>query len=747
MGCERFNDVVQFAKATMTCMNRRQFVTLTLSGCTWLVHEPALFAAASVSPTSQSLIPRREDGWPPEILLPPKDPKLWPPWREALAAFRHEARQKLNYDDSLYRRPDFAWVSSCFTCCFLMLNDERFLDARRGRYRVEKFLDAEERKFGGYDAVVLWQAYPRIGLDDRTQFDFYREMPGGLAGLRGVCRRFHRRGLKVFLCYNPWDKGTRVGGENHLESLTRMVGALEADGIFLDTMDKAGSEFRERLDGVRKGVALEGEIALPMASVHDHHLSWMQWWNEYDSPAPGVLRNKWFERRHMQHEIRRWSWDHTAELHTAWMNGSGMMVWENVFGQWVGWSERDQSILRAMLPIQRAFAGLFSGEDWTPLVPTEKSDVFASQWGSGDRRLWTLVNRTDEVREGALLTVESRPGMQFFDLITGRKAAGGIRESRRILEGRIAPRSIGCFLGANDATRPEQLESLLKRQRTTLTRHSNKNTFFKSEAIRVQVLPTALRRGIPAGMVPLPAAKLELTSEFQVREVGFYSAWTDRPISGGWLSEKTTVTRKANLTAYAVDEIPITNAQFAEFLKDSGYRPRVADNFLKHWSNGRPPTGREDHPVVYVTLDDARAYAAWARKRLPTENEWQYAAQGPEALTYPWGAEDDPGCRNGGQKGGTTPVRAFPKGRSPFGAWDLCGNVWELTESEHSDGRNRFVMLKGGSYYRAEGSMWYFDGGARPNRHTAKMLLFWPGLDRCATVGFRCVVDLQSPSE
>ncbi len=115
---------------------------------------------------------------------------------------------------------------------------------------------------------------------------------------------------------------------------------------------------------------LEGEGALPLENIHDHHASWAQWFT--DSEAPGVLRNKWFERRHIQHQIKRWDYDHTAELHAAWMNGSGMMVWENVFGAWVPWCPRDRSILRAMLPIQRRYAELFSGENWTPLVPTSQ---------------------------------------------------------------------------------------------------------------------------------------------------------------------------------------------------------------------------------------------------------------------------------------------------------------------------------------------------------------------------------------
>jgi formylglycine-generating enzyme required for sulfatase activity len=293
-----------------------------------------------------------------------------------------------------------------------------------------------------------------------------------------------------------------------------------------------------------------------------------------------------------------------------------------------------------------------------------------------------------------------------------------------------------------EKTMPADLDTLLASQRKLQSRYSSDNAFVKLEPKRIPVRPTRLYTKVPMGMVEIPAVETTLKVEFQVREVGFYNGWTQRPLTFPWLNEKLMFDRPVSLKRFAIDETPVTNAQYTEFLIKSGYQPKVRDSFLTHSNSGKVPAGLEDHPVIWVTLEDARAYADWAGKRLPTEDEWQFAAQGPDVLAYPWGNEDDPARRNGGEKGGTTPVKAYPEGRSPFGVWDLCGNVWELTESEYADGRNRFILLKGGSWYKAHGSIWYFDGGPQLSRHTAKLLCFWPGLDRCATVGFRCVVDL-----
>jgi len=632
-------------------MNRRQFLRtatvvgsgLGLSGGMRLLAGPSQAAGSFVFDPSQNLIP-----------APPHSGD-WARFREQLAIWRATRRRELGYSDALYRRPDFAWTSRCFTCCFLMLCDERFYDHRRGRYRVEAFLAEAQREFGGFDAVVLWHAYPRIGVDDRNQFDCYRDQPGGLAGLRSVSRRFRRRGVAVFLDYNPWDTGTRREEVDDLDALAALVGAIEADGIFLDTMSQGAASFRGKLDAVRPGVALEGELALPLEHLHDHHLSWAQWFN--DSAAPGVLRNKWFERRHLQHQIRRWDRDHSGELHAAWMNGSGMMVWENVFGSWVGWCERDKAILRAMVPIQRRYADWFNGEGWTPLVPTAQPGVYASLWEIPGRRLWTLVNRTTQPIQGTLLHVHLRAGECVYDLIRGGPAqrAHERDEARAVpddgtpqaatdltpvaLAGCIPARGIGAFVAGDAKDLGSDFKRFLQRQARNLARASEDTTFPARSTALVAGARAAKRFALPAEMVRISGGRFTLHSVFRLRECGAYES-VHTHFSGGSgprLHESITFEREVTLAPYAVDLTPVTNRQFAEFLKHSGYRPPQPASFLKHWGPDGPPAALEDHPVVYLDLADARAYARWAGKRLPTEEEWQYAAQGPEGRAYPWG--------------------------------------------------------------------------------------------------------------
>jgi formylglycine-generating enzyme required for sulfatase activity len=201
--------------------------------------------------------------------------------------------------------------------------------------------------------------------------------------------------------------------------------------------------------------------------------------------------------------------------------------------------------------------------------------------------------------------------------------------------------------------------------------------------------------------------------------------------------------RRMDMTTYYIDRYPVTNAQFKAFLDASGYWPRDDHNFLLDWENGAPRAGWDNKPVTWVSLEDSRAYAAWAGKRLPHEWEWQYAAQGSDGRLYPWGDAWDKACAPATNKGREllppADVDAHPAGASPFGVMDMVGNVWQWTD-EYLDEHTRAAALRGGSSYLPQTSHWYFPQAHRLDQH-GKYLLMAPCKDRAGTLGFRCVVD------
>jgi formylglycine-generating enzyme required for sulfatase activity len=156
---------------------------------------------------------------------------------------------------------------------------------------------------------------------------------------------------------------------------------------------------------------------------------------------------------------------------------------------------------------------------------------------------------------------------------------------------------------------------------------------------------------------------------------------------------------RLQLPAFRLARVPVTAAQFAAFVRETGYRTDAEAEEAEHcWGRPHGPQGRSsaeeaDHPVTCVSWHDVQAFCRWARVRLPTEAEWEKAARGVDGRLYPWGDEwpDPRRCNYGNLVGNTTPVGTYPAGASPSGVLDMAGNVWEWTAS-------RWGLLAQGNY-------------------------------------------------
>lgn len=226
--------------------------------------------------------------------------------------------------------------------------------------------------------------------------------------------------------------------------------------------------------------------------------------------------------------------------------------------------------------------------------------------------------------------------------------------------------------------------------------------------------------------------------------------------------------RRVWVSAFRIDRTEVTRAAYAKFLVATGYRlPEVDEGWARddgwNWTSPSPPEGTADHPVVLVSWYDATEYCEWRGARLPTEAEWQLAALGPakDGRIFPWGNAWGDRRINHGQLAApnfddsdgylkTSPVGAFPAGRSPYGLEDAFGNAWEFTSDRrvgswdqvlhqpYQDGWTDVHAPMPGLYVAVRGGSYYFDFRINPagERHA-----FLPELRR-KTSGLRCAADL-----
>ncbi|HEY2017124.1 MAG TPA: formylglycine-generating enzyme family protein, partial [Bryobacteraceae bacterium] len=126
-------------------------------------------------------------------------------WLKEMRQYRDERRVRAGLSGDLYQRPELKWAQSSLFQPQSMVEDRYLYDPVARRYTVDRFLADLDKRYGGIDSVLLWPVYPNIGIDNRSQFDLLRDMPGGLAGLREMIADFHRRGVRVLFPTMPWD--------------------------------------------------------------------------------------------------------------------------------------------------------------------------------------------------------------------------------------------------------------------------------------------------------------------------------------------------------------------------------------------------------------------------------------------------------------------------------------------------------------------------------------------------------------
>ncbi|MCK9398915.1 MAG: formylglycine-generating enzyme family protein [Bacteroidales bacterium] len=684
-----------------------------------------------------------------------------------------------SFEDSLYLRSDLQWIRHDYLIGLQFAWNQEYYDWQKQEYTVDSFLERGKRLFGGYDVIGLWPTWPRLGVDRRNQWDLFSDLPGGLNRLKSFSQQWKHEGTKFFICYNPWDESTRT--ENPYAGMAKLIEATDADGVVLDCHGASSYELQKAADSIRPGVIMYSEgmavvkdmPGIVSGRVHDAiYLPPPLNLNKLIRPDFAIFR----VCQVRDGRIRR-------EASVALFNGYGTELNTFAPGQFDN-MEEDLLYLGMTTRILRENTSNFLSWLWTPLLPTLTDSIWVNKWPLEGKTVYTVFSLIPEGFQGPLFEEPPIAGFHLVSLWHHEELEWIEKDGKQFIPvttssfnsydlNTRAEGNIDCIALLPELIRAELTNGLLSivavngdEIRVWASNPSYQNDrcvflgpgshelnvleifgsyegkfviqLFKNNELtdekvvtlepgtprlmgKTAKTPTAMKT--PDGMVLIPAGSFDFIAENTDQFIPYPDS--KEPVN-------------MQFGSFYIDKYPVTNRQFAGFLEATAYLPKDTVNFLKHWVNGKIPAGMENHPVVYISLEDARAYATWAGKRLPTEVEWQYAAQGGEGRIWPWGNEfDSTRCNNASGK--TSAVDDFPRGKSTFGVMDLTGNVWQLTSDVYNNGTYYFVIMKGGSFYKPTSSWWYVKGGPQPSTWHQQLLLVSPSFDRNATVGFRCV--------
>jgi gamma-glutamyl hercynylcysteine S-oxide synthase len=706
-------------------------------------------------------------------------------WQNGLrTAFRDRYLFDLEkFDNSLYLRPDLAWIKESYLIVLQMAWDREFFDRQTGKYTFADQLKKGNELFGNIDIYGIWPTWPRLGLDQRNQWDLYRDLPGGTAQIKNFAKLSRQSGTRFFIAYNPWDNSTRK--ENHFRGMAKLISETEADGVVLDTRGSSSYELQAAADSVRKGVVMYSEgQAIPkdmpgIISGRVHNAIFL---------SPELNLNKLIKPDFSIFRVCDVGEDILhREIAIAFFNGYGTEL--NMFRPG-GRDENyrnDLDYLSKTTFILRQNNDAFLDKDWTPMINCVPSRAYVNRWTAGEKIIYTVLNMRSEGVEGRLIEIDTSLHKHYISLwshenLTPYKENGKFYLKASIpgwqssYTGTRREGSVDCIGALPDLIRSQILGDSIRISGKKLGRllvwkgnpsyqtvykefHLHNDTTVRVKDIfgfyegKIVLQLIENKRLKDENILTLKGGKPWLVSRINrtVRSAGIPADMIFIPgtrfsynvaSNDEFIPYPEPAKNMVKVDSFLIDRYPVTNAQYFEFILNSGYRPADTIRYLRHWESGTFRQGQDKYPVVYVSSEDMLAYCKWAQKRLPTETEWQLAAQGTDNRKWPWGDEfHGTYCNNAFDR--PTPVDGFPKGQSPYGVFDMVGNVWQVTSDMYFNGSNYFSIIRGGSYYKPESSWWYIQGGPQQLDKTQILLMVSPGYDRSSTVGFRCVKDID----
>ena len=343
-------------------------------------------------------------------------------WVEAFARFRQQWES--GYDFSEYEKEDLKWFNEKFLHQFSFLYGTEAYDAENQKIDPEKLLK-EGEAFGGFDTVTLWNQYPRLGVDKRSQWDFYNDFPGGMAAFKEAVDAFHAKGVQVFMPYIPWDAGAEESPETLGDHFAGLLEQTGADGYQLDTLGDIPDSFREKCDAVRPGLVMttqhHPDKKHPIEKITT---SWDEFWDTRPMPKVDIFR--FLCPRHIAPVISRWyrKEDKDLLIQYSQFGAAPLVIWQDIFGRWMPFSAEQKAAIKGWKEVYLAHRLTYQCALPTPFYPVAPREVYCNLFpaDSGSEQIYSLYNDGDLPFEGALCELFV-PGSKAEVILGGGEAS------------------------------------------------------------------------------------------------------------------------------------------------------------------------------------------------------------------------------------------------------------------------------------------------------------------------------------
>ncbi len=338
------------------------------------------------------------------------------------------------YDLRKYFRPKNRWIKKNYLQHFTFAYGKEAFEYKKTKFKINKIIK-EGKEFGGYDSIIFWHQYPRLGLDNTNQWELYRYLPEDYKSIKKIVKECHLNNIKFFIPFKPWDVRSNESLDKHAKFLENFIIETNIDGFFLDTMSSLPESFLRIQKKFPSFEFCSEGTPKEQRQIEQLTSSWDQIGDIRRNYKVEVETNmfRFVFPEHPLNLVSRWSVgsDKDSIIKRAAFNGIGLVIWQDVFGCWLPFSKKQKQLIKQLKKILVKFHDIFFGNNSIPLIETLSKGIICNQFANDNQRIYSIYNFTSKKIKGPLFSFEYNADIKVQQ-IYGKMSSIIIKQTKKL---------------------------------------------------------------------------------------------------------------------------------------------------------------------------------------------------------------------------------------------------------------------------------------------------------------------------